>query len=71
MEKNMTQGTPWKHILLFSLPILGGMMLQLLYTTVDAIVVGNFVGDVVLGAMNSATSYSNVLLAISTGLSTG
>lgn len=71
MEKNMTQGAPWKHILLFSLPILGGMLLQLMYTTVDAIVVGNFVGDVVLGAMNSATSYSNVLLAISTGLSTG
>ncbi len=71
MEKNMTQGSPWKHILLFSLPILGGMLLQLLYTTVDGIVVGNFVSETALGAMNSATSYSNVLLAIATGLSTG
>lgn len=71
MEKNMTQGAPWKHILLFSLPILGGMMLQLLYTTVDGIVVGNFVGDTALGAMNTSISYANLLLAISTGLSTG
>lgn len=67
----MTQGAPWKHILLFSLPILGGMMLQLLYTTVDGIVVGNFVGDTAFGAMNTSTSYANVLLAIATGLSTG
>lgn len=71
MEKNMTQGAPWKHILLFSLPILGGMMLQLLYTTVDGIVVGNLVGDAAMGAMNTSVSYANVLLAISTGLSTG
>ena len=71
MEKNMTQGTAWKHILLFSLPILGGMILQLLYTTVDGIVVGNVVGEQALGAMNTSVSYANVLLAISTGLSTG
>lgn len=71
MEKNMTQGAPWKHILFFSLPILGGMILQLLYTTVDGIVVGNFVGEQALGAMNTSISYANVLLAISTGLSTG
>ncbi len=71
MENNMTQGSPWKHILRFSLPILAGMMLQLLYTTVDAIVVGNFVGETALGAMNTAVSYANWLLAISTGLSTG
>ena len=71
MQKDMTQGTPWKHILLFSLPILGGMILQLLYGTVDGIVVGNFVGDTAFGAMNTSVSYSSVLLAISTGLSTG
>lgn len=71
MAKNMTQGSPWKHILMFSLPILGGMMLQLLYTTVDAMVVGNFVGEEALGAMNTSVTYANWLLAISTGMSTG
>lgn len=71
MQKDMTQGTPWKHILFFSLPILGGMILQLLYGTVDGIVVGNFVGDDAFGAMNTSVSYSSVLLSIATGLSTG
>lgn len=71
MIKDMTRGTPWKHILFFSLPILGGMILQLLYGTVDGIVVGNFVGDDAFGAMNTSVSYSSVLLSIATGLSTG
>lgn len=71
MEKNMTRGTPWKQILMFSLPILGGMLLQLLYTTVDAVVVGNYIGDTALGAISSSMSYANVLLAVATGLSAG
>ena len=71
MEKNMTTGSPWKHILLFSLPILGGMILQLLYTTVDSIIVGNYVGQEALGAMNTSVSYANLILAIATGMSTG
>ena len=71
MELDMTRGTPWKQILRFSLPILGGMLLQLLYTTVDAIIVGNFIGDTALGAVNSSISYTQVLLAVATGLSAG
>lgn len=31
----MTSGTPWKHILRFSLPVLAGSLLQQLYNTVD------------------------------------
>ncbi len=71
MEKSMTAGSPWKHILFFSLPILGGMLLQLLYTTIDGIVVGNFVGEEALGAMNTSISYANLLLSVATGMSTG
>lgn len=42
---DMTQGTPWKQILRFALPLLLGNLLQQLYNTVDAAVVGNFVGS--------------------------
>lgn len=46
MERgNMVQGAEWKHILLFSLPLMAGNALQQLYNTVDSIVVGNFIGD--------------------------
>ncbi len=40
----MTEGAPWKHILRFALPVLAGSLLQQLYNTVDAIIVGNFSG---------------------------
>ncbi|MBQ6148064.1 MAG: hypothetical protein IJI83_00780 [Oscillospiraceae bacterium] len=41
-DKKMTSGTPWKQILLFSLPVFTGLLLQQLYNTVDTIIVGNF-----------------------------
>ena len=40
--KSMVEGAPWRHVLRFALPVLAGSLLQQLYSTVDAIVVGNF-----------------------------
>ena len=34
----MTEGTPWKHILKFALPVLAGNALQQLYNTVDSLI---------------------------------
>ena len=67
----MTQGKIWRHLLRFALPIMGGMLLQMLYNTVDGIVVGNAVGEAALGAVNTSGSFVNLLLACATGLSTG
>ena len=49
MENNMTQGKEWKAILLFSLPVAGSYLLQILYNISDSIIVGNFVGADALG----------------------
>ena len=40
--RDMTQGSIWKQLLLFSLPLMAGNLFQQLYNTVDSIVVGNF-----------------------------
>ena len=32
-ETNMTQGTIWRHLLRFALPVMGGMLLQMLSST--------------------------------------
>ena len=47
---DMTTGTIWKQIVLFSLPLLFGNIFQQLYNTVDSLVVGNFVGADAVGA---------------------
>lgn len=40
----MTEGSIVKQIILFALPLMLGNIFQMLYNTVDSIVVGNFVG---------------------------
>lgn len=71
MRNDMTAGSEWKHILLFSLPILLGNLLQQLYNTVDGIVVGNYVSESALAAVGSCTELATVFLAIALGMSSG
>ena len=50
----MTEGSPAKLILMFTLPMLVGNLFQQLYNMVDSIVVGRFVGANALGAVGAA-----------------
>ncbi len=71
MQTSLTRGSVWKSILLFTLPVLGGMLLQQLYATVDGIIVGNFVSSAALGAIGTCAPLTNLLLAVATGFSSG
>lgn len=53
---NLTEGVIWKKFLLFFLPIAGGTLFQQLYNTVDAVVVGKFVGTEALAAVGGSAS---------------
>ncbi len=70
-RRDMTEGTEWKHILLFSLPIMAGNLLQQLYNTVDGIVVGNFVSQNALAATGTAGTLSFLFLALAIGFGNG
>ena len=67
----MTQGSPWKRIAEFAVPMLLGNIAQQLYNTVDSIVVGKYVGDNALAAVGSAAPILNLLLALFVGVATG
>lgn len=67
----MTEGTPWRHIVRFAMPVLAGSLLQQLYNTVDAIVVGNFSGEASLSAVGTTGSFAFLFLAIAIGFSAG
>ena len=69
--RDMTQGSIWKQLLLFSLPLMAGNLFQQLYNTVDSIVVGNFVGKEALAAVGSVGPIINSLIGFFMGLSTG
>lgn len=56
LRYDMTQGPIGKKLVLFFLPIAVGTMFQQLYTTVDAAVVGRFVGKEALAAVGGSTA---------------
>lgn len=68
---DMTVGEPWKKIALFTFPLVLGNIAQQLYSTVDSIVVGHYVGDNALAAVGSASPIFNLLLVLFVGISTG
>lgn len=68
----MVTGVIWKQLLLFFFPIMLGSLFQQLYNTVDAIVVGKFVGTDALAAVGgSASNILNLLIGFFTGVSSG
>lgn len=68
---DMTVGRPWEKIVIFTIPMLIGNIAQQLYSTVDSIVVGKYVGDNALAAVGSATPILNLLLVLFMGISVG
>lgn len=67
----MTQGTEWKHLLVFALPLMAGNALQQLYNTADGIIVGNFVGDTALAAVGACAPLTMLFVALAIGLANG
>ena len=72
VQNQITEGVIWKQLLLFFFPILFGTFFQQLYNTVDAIIVGRFVGKEGLAAVGgSAAMIINLLVGFFIGLSSG
>lgn len=69
---SITEGVIWKQLLLYFFPLLFGTFFQQLYNTIDAVVVGRYVGKEALSAVGGATgTLINVLIGFFVGLSSG
>ena len=69
--RDMTEGSIVKQVTLFALPLMLGNIFQMLYNTVDSIVVGNFVGTQALAAVGSTTMIVNMMVFFFNGFSAG
>lgn len=67
----MTEGSIWKKILFFSIPLILGNLFQQLYNTVDSIIVGNYIGSEALAAVGSSGSLISLLIGFCIGASAG
>lgn len=68
---DFTRGSIVRGIIAFSIPIVMGELLQNLYNSVDALVVGNFVGPSALAAVTVAGMVSNMVVMFFNGMSVG
>ena len=68
---DMTRGVIWRQLSAYAIPILIGELFQLLYTTVDSITVGNFVGANALGAIGASETIVKVLVGFFNGMEVG
>ncbi|MBQ2706480.1 MAG: MATE family efflux transporter [Agathobacter sp.] len=72
MKAALTEGSIGKQLIKFFLPIMFGTFFQQLYNTVDAIVVGRFVGSDALAAVGgSAGMIVNLIVGFFVGLTAG
>ena len=68
---DMTSGSIAGHIIRFAMPLMLGNLFQMLYNTVDMIVVGNFVGKEALAAVGATSMITNIAVFFFNGFSVG
>lgn len=71
MIKDFTSGSPVKHVIRFAFPLYLGMILQQLYSIIDAVIVGQKIGVEALAGVGSTGAISFVVIGFCTGLSGG
>lgn len=71
VNRDLTQGSPMKLLIGFSLPLLGGFLFQQLYSFVDTAIVGRFLGYDALAAVGSTGSLNFLINGFCMGLCSG
>lgn len=70
-KSSLTEGNIGKALLFFVLPIIAGSLIQQLYTTVDAVIVGQFTGKTGLAAIDSVYTLFKFPINFMNGLAAG
>ena len=71
-KANLTEGSVWRKLLIFFLPIAAGTIIQQLYNAVDGLIVGRFVGTNALAAVGgSSAQIINVLVGFFVAMTAG
>ncbi|MFQ9152460.1 MAG: MATE family efflux transporter [Blautia sp.] len=67
----MTEGTIWKRIVAFAIPLFLGNLFQQLYNMADSLIVGNFLGSNALAAVSSSGNLIFLLVGFFNGIAVG
>lgn len=67
----LTEGSIWRKMILFAIPIFIGNVFQQLYNTVDSLIVGRFVGSDALAAVSSSGTLIFMMVGFFNGIAMG
>ena len=70
-RSSLTEGTIWKAMLLFALPVFLGNVFQQFYNAFDSWCVGNYIGDNALAAVSSSGSLIFMMISFFNGVAMG
>ncbi len=70
-QVNMLEGSIWKGLITFAIPIFLGNLFQQLYNTADTLIVGNFLGKEALAAVSSSGNLIHLMIGLLQGIAMG
>lgn len=71
MKQDLSTGTPWKVLLAYAAPVIGGNLFQLFYTLADSVIVGQTLGPQALAAVGTSGIISYFFLCFIQGCTSG
>ncbi len=71
MVTDMTDGSIFRHLISYSIPLILGNLFQLTYNAVDSIIVGRFIGKEALAAVGTASPVMNIIILGISGICIG
>lgn len=70
-NRDLTEGNPWKQILLFLIPIIMSTMMQKVYSLVDTVICGQTLSDASIAAVTNTTTIVFLILDFAIGCTMG
>ena len=70
-NSSMLEGSIWKGLVSFAIPIFLGNLFQQLYNTADTLIVGNFIGKEALAAVSSSSNLIFMIIGLLQGTALG
>ena len=70
-KRDLTVGNPFRSLLKFALPVIGGNIFQLFYTLADSVIVGKTLGEKALAAVGSTSIIIYFVLCFVQGFTNG
>ncbi len=71
LSKDFTSGNLWRQLILFALPFMASNAMQVLYSTIDMLIVGKYVGTAGLSAVSQSSQILNFATMVALGFSNG